>query len=195
VAGARARPPRMRQGIEMTSRARDMVFPRVVGLCSTTERLPGGAGSAGVCVLTVQLSQTERCNMTLHQQLTRKSSPGHNIKVLNSRASADTLLSKSIDYALSIAYRTISIVYVRARSHGAPVPRKQLTRARHDASRSRAAPPGRGGYRGGRNIQVTYKAEALDIPPYEPTRGEAALPSSRRDSPLALHMSHRTERL
>jgi len=31
----------MRQGIEMTSRARDMVFPRGVGLCSTTERLPG----------------------------------------------------------------------------------------------------------------------------------------------------------
>ena len=34
-------------------------------------------------------------------------------------------------------------------------------------------PQGRGGYRGGRNA---YKAEALDIPPYEPTRGEAALP-------------------
>ena len=190
MAGARARPLRMRQGIEMTSRARDMVFPRGVGLCSTTERLPGGAGSAGVGrVLTAvsNMSQTERCNMTLHQQLTRKSSPGHKIKVLNSRASADMYDS------------LLSSIGIGARGARRPKPPSRGARRvakagpkhgpRHDASR--AAPPGRVATAGG-GIQ----GRGPGYPPVRANEGRgSATESSRRDSPLALHMSHRTERL
>ena len=50
--------------------------------------------------------------MTLHQYLTRKSSPGNmNIKVLNSRASADINI-----YPRSLSYHPTELKYARSRT-------------------------------------------------------------------------------